>query len=482
VTTQDRWIWLSVGAASAGVIVMISLSGGPAEALPMYAQRSGRTCGNCHVSPTLEDPEGWDNPALPDRKCTLSCISCHVDPTGGGQRNSSGRYFGQSTISMFHTQDRSYSDLQRELMSDVALWEFQQKHGREPTVEEGQRLIPSDWEDVQAGMGDGQTGNRYVFGEPRGGVDEMAFWDGRYDDLNADPAVSFGADIRGAWWSGTSTTFPMQIDLHGAVHPIEHLTIAATAAARGRTDPIDTFTAPDSRMFARRAFVMAHELPYMSWAKAGIFMPSFGTYIDDHTAYTREFFEMDTSHGEDSVLGVEVGMAPNYPFASVSLFKNDASLGGDPDPGWGSAVNLGWRDLGWSLTGHAMVKERGGEGRGDLATAGIGWGFNPFYYSNRIPLTYMGELTAGQRTIGTDVTQPVAMMHEVWWMVRNGVNIRGRWDYGALEQGLWQSRYSATLDYSPFPGLSLLTTGRIQQSPDGAPAGRDLMVQAHIWF
>ena len=27
--------------------------GGRAEALPIYAQRSGRTCANCHESPTL---------------------------------------------------------------------------------------------------------------------------------------------------------------------------------------------------------------------------------------------------------------------------------------------------------------------------------------------------------------------------------------------------------------------------------------------
>ncbi len=48
------------------VVPLLSWVGMPsvAEALPMYAQRSGRTCANCHVSPTLEDEKGWENPEL----------------------------------------------------------------------------------------------------------------------------------------------------------------------------------------------------------------------------------------------------------------------------------------------------------------------------------------------------------------------------------------------------------------------------------
>jgi len=34
----------------------------------MYAMRSARTCANCHVSPTLQDTKGWNNPKLSKRK------------------------------------------------------------------------------------------------------------------------------------------------------------------------------------------------------------------------------------------------------------------------------------------------------------------------------------------------------------------------------------------------------------------------------
>jgi len=158
------------GTAVAALTVMTQSN--TAESTPMYAQRSGRTCANCHVSPTMEDEEGWDNPHLAARKCTMSCIACHVNPTGGGLRNVSGRYYGQSVLAVLPTQERGYGDLHRELVGDEALWRYLQRHDRPVNEDDGDptdgRTIPSDWEDAQQGMGLGQTGNWTSFGRPAG--------------------------------------------------------------------------------------------------------------------------------------------------------------------------------------------------------------------------------------------------------------------------------------------------------------------------
>ena len=466
---------LVIGGAGLFAAPLFLLDTPEADALPMYAQRSGRTCGNCHVSPTLEDPDGWDNPELMDRKCTLSCVACHVNPTGGGLRNSSGRYFGQSTLSVVHTQDRSYSDHHREILSSDTLWKLQQWLDEPASKEDPEdRHIPSDWEEVQAGIGEGQRGKWTAVGEPLGHPGVMSFWDGRYDDLNADPLFQYGADLRAAYWSGTDSFFPMQMDVGAAVHPVEHLVVMGTVAAQ-RRDAEN----PGSPVFARNAFVMLNELPGMSWVKAGIFMPSFGTYIDDHTSFTRAWFEQDISRSEDMVAGVEIGTAPNYPFASLSAFQTEG--GG----GWGSALNLGWRDLGWSLTGHAMVKQRGALGRGDLYAAGLGWGFNPAYYWEKIPITTMGEISVGRTDTPAGSETYVAVMHEAWWILRNGVNLRGKIDTGirALgEPGATQRRYGLGLDMSPVPGLTFTAMGRALFAPGSSRPQPDLFVQSHIWF
>ena len=478
---MTRWILLPLAALLALGFVL-GLKSEPADALPFYAQRSGRTCANCHVSPTLEDEAGWENPELAERKCTMSCTSCHLDPTGGGQRNASGRYYGQSTLAMLHTQDRSYSDHGRELLGNDLLWKAQNLLGEPADVAQDERLIPSTREDWEAGMGQGQTGNWAAMGTPLTTEPVMAFWDGRYDDLDADPMLQVGGDFRLAWWSATRTGFPMQADLHAGFHPVHHLMFVGTLAARGRTTG-GVYSPP---IFPRRAFVMVNELPYFAYAKAGIFMPDYGVFVEDHTRFTREMFEMDLSTSQDTVLGVQVGATPNYPTLSASLFANDTSWldGGEKDEGWGATVNGGWRDLGWTVTGHAMHKQRRGLGRGNLSAVGVGWGLNPAYYWERIPATLTGEMSLGHRSWATGKSETyVASTAQLDWIVRNGINLQITGDHAipALSSPVLRQRYGATLQVPPTPGLTFSATGR-QMWEGNTNAGRDVLLQTHVWF
>ncbi|TNE90447.1 MAG: hypothetical protein EP330_08100 [Deltaproteobacteria bacterium] len=472
---MKRTVLASVGLLGAG-ITWLSYAD-PATALPLYAQRSGRTCANCHISPTWEDSDGWENPELSKRKCTLSCASCHVDPTGGGMRNVSGRYYGQSTLSMIHTQARSYSDNDRELLGNDLLYNVQQWFDQPERNEEG-RFVPSDRAEVDAGVGAGQTGRWTAHGKLRK-VTEMQFWDGRYADLNADPVFSFGGDFRGAYYTGTGTLFPMQMELHTSIHPTHHVSVVATVAGRGRaTGGLDPLP-----IFPRRAFVLLHELPYFSWAKAGIFMPSFGTYIDDHTAYVRDLYELDTSKGQDTVLGVELGTAPNYPFATVSVFANDTSMvtgaAADADEGWGMSAQAGYRDLWWSLYGHAQMRQRPeGAARGDLVAAGVGWALNPATIWQPVAVTWTGELDVGQHTDANGKQTSIAALSEVAWMPVNGWIVRYRTDV-AERSGL-SVKHGLGLGVSVIPGLT--TDGWFRVASSNGVTSNDVLVMNHVWF
>lgn len=66
---------------------------------------------------------------------------------------------------------------------------------------------------------------------------------------------------------------------------------------------------------------MLHELPMMSYLRVGHFIPPFGTMFDDHTLGVRRDFELDQGLLNSRVTGIEVGMAPNYPYFHFAYFR-----------------------------------------------------------------------------------------------------------------------------------------------------------------
>jgi hypothetical protein len=63
----------------------------PAAATPLLALLEADNCGGCHK------PGRGQRPVL-DRRCTLDCQGCHVDPAGAGPRNQWGYYFEQDQL------------------------------------------------------------------------------------------------------------------------------------------------------------------------------------------------------------------------------------------------------------------------------------------------------------------------------------------------------------------------------------------------
>lgn len=461
--------------------LLLALAPLQAEALPMYALGSGRTCGNCHISPTYQDRDGWKNPELAERKCNLSCIACHVSPGGGGLRNTSGRYYGQSSVSMLALQERSYSDYGRDVAPAGVLAYYRENFGT-PSPDPRGHDIPSNFEAVD----EDRRGGALNFGKPLLGPSEYALWDGRYGDLNADPLLALGLDLRGAYWTGSESFFPMQLDLHAQLHPIEHLSLVGTLAARGRVAGPSAVLAQASPVYPRNAYVMLHELPYAAALRAGIFVPTFGTYLDDHTSYIRRWFDLDLAKSESSVLGVELSVAPNYPYASISAFRNLTPVGAQANTdGYGAAVALGWRDLSFSAGAHGMLKR--GEVTADLDAIGLSWGLSPFALWESVPLVTMGELSFGRRAdpiVGGERTF-FALYQEVWWLVGNGLDLRFKYDLGSQDLAATdalEQRLSLGLGVSPVPGLSLLIQGRTLVPAPGVEGGSDLFTTLHLWL
>jgi hypothetical protein len=451
-----------------------------AEGTPMYAGRSGRTCDNCHL-----DPNGWKNPSLAERKCSLSCQVCHVDPAGGGMRNAAGRFYGRSTLPIIATSPRPTRDWDRDFLPYMSL-----RMDRATTYSHDLPRGPSDLEESK--QYEDQAKDWWSYGRPAGGTSQYAFFQGRYGSLRADPLLSIGFDIRLAMLvSETTLRFPMQGDIPFAFHPLKHATLFLNTGFRGRTSGYsDTFD--DSRTpYFREAFLLLHQAPYQAYLKAGRFTPAYGLRLDDHTSFIRRSFELDGSLPETRVTGVEAGAAPNYPFINFSWFKITSQFRSpdsfdifDLDSGWGTALNIGYRELGWSAGGSMLLKRRPLDEGGDLTAAGFYAIINPWYYRSWLPLTYQVELDLGKysRASGNNAKQNI-FYQELDWYAANGINVLLTHDFADPDREVIDDhshRVSGGIQITPYPGFTIDTRIR-SLFPAGGKTDSDLFIQFHIW-
>ena len=446
-----------------------------ANALPLYTAREGRTCDNCHTLPNK-----WKNPPeSKDRKCTLSCSSCHIDPAGGGLRNTSGRFYGQTVLPMGLSRYRNYKDTARNALSR---FDAANKTTRSPLT--------------------------LAFGEPLGEDTQYAPAAKRYGDMNADPLLTVGLDARFAIWvTGAEAIlpFPMQLDAQAAIHPAHHLTAYVNAGVLGKEKgTLETFEA-NPAFGVKDLMLIVNELPYQAYAKVGRFTPAFGTRIDDHTSFTRRDFEQDYGILQSRVFGAEFGMSPNYPYLNVAVFRPSAKddfptneelldengevegidFFGAPRS-FGGAISAGYRELGWQLGASAMSKRRDIPDGGDTNSFSLQWGFNPWFYSDKVPLTYLGEIAAGtfQRPGNSSDAFQAASTQELNYAPFNGLNLKLKYDYTDPDFAIANdqlNRVGLGFDLTFIPGLRLTAMGRAIFIPE-AGAAADFFMFFRGWL
>jgi len=445
----------------------------------MYAAREGRACDNCHVSPNK-----WENPKLANRKCSMSCQTCHVDPAGGGMRTVTGHFFGRATLPMIATSPRPTADWDR----NAPLL------GRRDRATSYTSNIPSGPATLAASRAyQDSIHDLGAWGKPRGESAHEPF-QGRYGELRADPVLRIGSDIRvAALFSKSTLAFPMQFDVNAMLHPVHHATALVNVGARGQSSGYSATIDDSHTPYFRELFAMTNEWPFQVYAKAGRFVPSYGLRLDDHTSRIRREFELDGSLPESRVTGVEVGAAPNYPFVQASWFRMNSKYE-DPDPwdifdlddGWGAALNAGYRELGWSVGASALARRRPLDEGGDTDTYGVYGVFNPWFYQRNIPLTFQGEIDTGtyQRASGSEATHLV-WYGEVDWSVWNGVNLLFAYDWDDPDRDVIDDhvgRYQLGVQLIPYPGVTLDGRVRALDVATASGDGADLFLQLHFWF
>jgi len=461
------------------VVLALALASEWVHATPLYSARAGRACDNCHVT-----PNAWENPPLAERKCTLSCTACHVDPAGGGMRTTGGRFYGRSTLAAIATSPRPTQDWDRHLVP----WLY--RKDRATSYTDSLQRGPSNG--MEARTQEWPVVDRWAVVHSRDDAGPLAPWPGRYASLDADPRLRIGWDVRvAALFSGGAVFFPMQTDLGVLLHPIEHVSLLTNVGARGRTAGIDATLDDPRTPYLREAFVLVHELPYLAHAKLGRFTPRFGLRLDDHTAFTRRTFGLDGALPETRVTGIEIGVNPNYPYISIAAFRHtdrgQVPAAFDPfdvDAGWGGTVDLGYRAEGWSAGASTLVDRHEPAAGGDVTSFALYGSLNPWRRWRQVPITLLGEIDVGafERASGNG-SHRVAVHQEIDWLVANGVLALASYDADDPDTAVQSDhvqRFTLGAQFTLIPGITLDGRGRAL-FPAGEQSGADFFLQLHLW-
>ena len=303
---------------------VILLSGWEVRAEPWLSNRFARNCAACHAP-------GRINRKPKDRRCTLSCQGCHVNPNGGGMRNYYGIWNSARFVRSFHSKitwnERLPAPFKKQKYAKKKIKKKQKRlyaaRGARLVERKGLKYTEKEYEDH---INYKRTAKNII-------QDLMFISENDPYRLERTTPVYATGDLRLFFLrlDGENLSeerkeavfWPMALDVGLRVRPLRNHRLslvyelrAFNTSRKSSTDFL--FGAGPGGVQTRSAYALYDDMPYNSYIQYGFYRPMFGIYNPNHENLFADYSGLD----QNAVFkGLGLGMAPNVPFFMFNLLR-----------------------------------------------------------------------------------------------------------------------------------------------------------------
>ena len=318
-----------------------------ADAEPWLGIRFAQNCAGCHAPGRINLPPM-------DRRCTLSCQGCHVNPSGGGLRNFYGKWNENRWLRSFVMEAlrpaSSFAPVNEQhyhtaLAPTASNREMIRQQGH-PLVAAPQQLLLDETPYARDGLEFKMARNDFQFLQQIPQQDPYRLHDASKIDGGAELRYQYLKKLNK---SGKPLSFLMSGDIGLRWRPL-HRNLHLVYEGRMLGNPhVDKLSKHIDKTWTRSLYVMIDNLPFNVYVMYGLYRPLFGgNPMPDHRALPQRLTAEALQGGSAYTLqyrALSIGTAPNVPYANVHVItgRNLRFSHDEDDSTRGVAANVGLR-------------------------------------------------------------------------------------------------------------------------------------------